>query len=108
MTKPAPKPEPVVVSTVCSLCDQPWEAHGATPTTLDCIRLLKALPRVSYSQPYIYPVLTPWQWTYNQNTLNDGHAITCGSFTTSTASQVDETDLIRCDPDLLDSIADRT
>lgn len=41
MTSRVPKPEPIVVETVCSLCDQPWEDHGETPTTADCIRLLK-------------------------------------------------------------------
>lgn len=41
-------PQPVIVTTICSLCDEPWEAHGDAPTTQDCIRLLKAklaLPR---------------------------------------------------------------
>jgi hypothetical protein len=45
MPKSLPKPEPVIVKTVCSLCDEPWEAHGDNPTTLDCIRLLKMRPR---------------------------------------------------------------
>jgi hypothetical protein len=35
------KPEPVVVTTICSMCSLPWEQHGADPTTEDCIRLLK-------------------------------------------------------------------
>lgn len=71
----APKPEPVVVSTICSLCDQPWESHGDKPTTLDCIRLLKLKainpfptiiyrdrvvpsPYPVYPQPYVRPY---WQ-----------------------------------------------
>lgn len=35
-------PEPVVKSTVCSLCEFAWDLHGDNPTTDDCIRLLKA------------------------------------------------------------------
>jgi hypothetical protein len=27
------KPEPVVVTTICSMCSLPWEQHGADPTT---------------------------------------------------------------------------
>ena len=36
------KPEPKTVSVVCSVCDQPWDKHGAKPTLEDCVRLLKA------------------------------------------------------------------
>lgn len=39
-----PKPEPVVVSTVCSECGMKWEDHGPKPTLADCVRLLKARP----------------------------------------------------------------
>ena len=49
------KPEPVIRSTVCSLCDEPWESHGDDPTVLDCIRLLKAK---RYTPPYV-PSYTP-------------------------------------------------
>lgn len=48
-------PEPVVVATRCSVCDLPWEGHGAEPSVMDCVRLLKArVPR-----PYVAPVI-PW------------------------------------------------
>ncbi len=81
MTKSQLRPEPVVVSTVCSLCGELWEPHGPNPTTLDCIRVLKAKMATAWwyttvgaaggYNPYQY------QWTYNQNTLYDGHAISC-------------------------------
>lgn len=49
------KPEPVVIDTRCSLCNEKWESHGDSPTTLDCIRLLRAeLAR------------RPQTWTINQ------------------------------------------
>lgn len=35
------KPTPKVVSTICTVCDEPWEDHGDRPTVADCIRLLK-------------------------------------------------------------------
>lgn len=54
-----PKPAPVVVQTLCSLCDEDWAAHGADPTTADCIRLLKARLAVRPS-PYI--VHRDWWW----------------------------------------------
>jgi len=36
------KPSPKHVKTVCAVCGRDWRAHGANPTTDDCIRLLKA------------------------------------------------------------------
>lgn len=36
------KPEPIVTSTVCSLCGLDWDAHGDKPTALKCIELLRA------------------------------------------------------------------
>lgn len=76
------KPHPVVVTTICSLCDEPWEDHGDKPTAEDCVRLLKAKlarqrPPVIihdrwYPQPYVVPTVRPyWRW-------ND-HMIYCGS-----------------------------
>lgn len=52
----APQPQPVPQFIVCSLCGEPWAGHGDDPTTLDCIRLLKAKVRPSWQ----------WQpnWTY--------------------------------------------
>lgn len=45
-----PRPEPVIVAMVCSICNLPWEEHcedpSDQPTLMDCIRLLKARPVV--------------------------------------------------------------
>ncbi len=67
--KKAATPEPVAVTTICSVCGLPWLDHGKTPTTEDCIRLLKAelakRPiQVPIPQPYPYPVrpARPWYW----------------------------------------------
>jgi hypothetical protein len=62
-----PKPEPVIITIVCSLCGQPWEAHGdqdngewKKPTAEDCIRLLKAelakRPAYTITYPYTWQV----------------------------------------------------
>lgn len=71
------KPQPVVVTTICSMCDQPWEAHGDKPTTEDCIRLLKQQlamrPVVKWVQPYQYP---SWPYTtWNGNFCSPAPAI---------------------------------
>lgn len=68
------KPQPVIVNTICSLCGEPWEQHGDKPTTLDCIRLLKAKVPVApiVIQPYPLPNTVPvgyhcglcGQWVY--------------------------------------------
>lgn len=66
-----PKPVPVVVTTICSLCDLPWEDHGEDPTTSDCIRLLKAKVVAQSQTPFIiYKDRWPVQWpnTYYSNT----------------------------------------
>lgn len=60
-----PKPQPIVVRTLCSLCDEEWEAHGDDPTTLDCIRLLKA----AKVKPYPY-VPNPWWWQTSSGTIS--------------------------------------
>jgi hypothetical protein len=61
------KPEPVPVSTICSVCGLSWHDHGKDPTTDDCIRLLKAeLAKRLIQVPYSYPVPSrsyhPWHW----------------------------------------------
>jgi hypothetical protein len=68
--KKQPKPEPISLNIVCSICDEPWHLHkevNGEVSTLECIRLLKA-KRYTYSptivqQPYgvpIQPVIRPW------------------------------------------------
>lgn len=66
-------PQPVVVATVCSLCDEPWEDHGPEPTVLDCIRLLKA-------RPYQTVIVNPSPWVPIQPAW-PGWTINCGSDT---------------------------
>lgn len=71
--KTAKTPEPVAVTTICSVCGLSWSDHGKEPTTDDCIRLLKAELAnrpltVPVPQPYPYPVpaprpyVRPWYW----------------------------------------------
>lgn|ERR1019366_1365045 len=56
------KPEPVAVTTICSVCGLPWHDHGKDPTTEDCIRLLKAeLASKSIPGYQPYPI-RPWYW----------------------------------------------
>lgn len=68
----APKPEPIPVNVVCSLCGEAWASHQATDgevTTLECIRLLKAARnRVGpVVIPRPYPVYPSYPWiTYTQ------------------------------------------
>lgn len=84
------KPEPKVVTTVCSLCDESWESHGDRPTTADCIRLLKAraeraerqIPR-TINVPYpVYP--RPIRW--DQPWINTTYTVTCSDTTAASAS----------------------
>jgi hypothetical protein len=60
------KPEPVAVTTICSVCGLPWQDHGKDPTTEDCIRLLKdelASRPITAPQPYPVPSRPfPWYW----------------------------------------------
>src|ERR1035441_5059779 len=58
------KPEPVAVTTICSVCGLSWLSHGKDPTTEDCIRLLKdalASRPISAPRPYAIPY-RPWYW----------------------------------------------
>lgn len=88
-------PKPVVTVTLCSLCDEPWEAHGKNPTAKDCIRLLKA--KLAEPRPYVAPYIQkyptyPYWYTYtsgdtvplnegikcgNLNEVHDGHVTVC-------------------------------
>lgn len=57
----APKPEPVVVQQVCSLCGEDWNGHIADdkePTVLDCIRVLKE--RAAKPSSWYLPNTTGW------------------------------------------------
>ena len=109
-------PKPVVVKTICSMCGLDWDAHGDSPTTEDCIRLLKAeidkkpsgCTHYHYdwwyrygwtpnTTPYVYPQIT---WTSGantgttaiyqsnslSNTLNDGHSVTVNYSTPAISS----------------------
>lgn len=61
------KPQPRVVSEVCSLCGLDWKRHGKTPTTETCIELLldevrslnARIAAQPISRPYPYPVPYP-------------------------------------------------
>jgi hypothetical protein len=75
------KPEPIVVSTICSQCGLNWDLHGDNPSLLDCIRLLKAeIAKPCQHWTWSYPATvsplgpvtnTPWI----TNTYDDGHVI---------------------------------
>lgn len=55
------EPKPVAITTICSVCGLSWSNHGETPTTDDCIRLLKAeLAKRPITIPNPYPVPTPY------------------------------------------------
>lgn len=90
-----PKPSPVVVTTICSLCDEPWEAHGDKPTAEDCVRLLKAklaaasVRPIVIERPYPYPV-SPWRphpywhqpsWIVSSGNTSQGAANVGGQLT---------------------------
>jgi hypothetical protein len=55
-TKKTLKPEPVAISTICSVCGLSWLEHGKDPTTDDCIRLLKAALAIRPITIPTYPV----------------------------------------------------
>jgi hypothetical protein len=55
------KPNPVVITTICSDCGLDWDDHGENPTSAVCIRLLKeALARKPTTVTTIYPWVQPW------------------------------------------------
>ena len=60
------KPEPRVVSEVCSLCGLDWELHGKEPTTETCIELLLAEVRSLNAQLASRPYARPWPVPYPQ------------------------------------------
>jgi hypothetical protein len=93
--KKATKPEPVAVSTVCSLCGLDWKGHGRNPTTVDCIRLLKkelanqpiSVPRpypLPYPVPYPRPYREPW---YGERPYYGVSKIDCGTTTHNETTQ---------------------
>lgn len=61
------KPTPVSKWIVCSVCDLDWNAHGPSPTLMDCVRLLKA--RGVY-QPYPHYPTYVGGVRYGINTTN--------------------------------------
>lgn len=72
--KRTPKPAPVVVTTICSICGENWSMHQEVDgevSTLECVRLLKAklAARPYFTYPSYYS--TPWQWSTT-------HTILCG------------------------------
>lgn len=75
-----PKPEPVVVSTVCSLCGLDWNDHGDKPTAATCVDLLRAelakRPQVS--------------WTINPSSFYGSGQTTSRSYTTLSVVPRDE------------------
>lgn len=93
MSKKNTKPEPVVVSTLCSECGLDWGLHGEEPTTDDCIRLLKAelsrkrlrftpMPKMipyPYTPPYTPPIYpnpyAEWQPCYKPATFGTSEAV---------------------------------
>jgi len=90
------KPQPVVVTTICSECGLAWEAHGDKPTTSDCIRLLKtelakrpAPITITYPCVWTYPYYPQW-YTQYQGVYSGGNysgtAINCTSNTVATTT----------------------
>jgi hypothetical protein len=67
-------PQPIAVTTICSVCGLNWELHGEDPTTDDCIQLLKAAlaskstyaPIIikEYVRPYVQPYASPYVQPY--------------------------------------------
>jgi hypothetical protein len=82
------KPQPVAVTVICSLCDQPWDDHGLKPSQDDCVRLLKAalaakspVPVIVYRDRYPYQVGPYW---YASPSVGTGHfTYTSGSQSTT-------------------------
>jgi hypothetical protein len=67
MARKTKTPQPIAVTTICSVCGLGWELHGPDPTTDDCIKLLKAeLARrpIVINRPYTVPVPAPYPVPY--------------------------------------------
>lgn len=67
-------PQPIVTSTVCSVCGLNWANHmpdaSGEVSTLECVRLLKAeiaRPRPVYRQHWTYPY-DQYTWTCSSGT----------------------------------------
>jgi hypothetical protein len=99
------KPEPVAVETICSVCGIDWGLHGESPTTDDCINLLKSALEYEQSRRVtpIYverhvapPIQQPWYpsgpyWYNSPSTTDprwDVNTITCDSSTWSDGARV--------------------
>jgi hypothetical protein len=65
-------PTPVPVTTVCSICEMPWDEHGKKPTLENCVALLKAALELAKVSPYVTPGPSagqpspriPTKWSY--------------------------------------------
>jgi hypothetical protein len=57
------KPQPRVITEVCSLCGLDWKRHGKEPTSDKCIELLlqevRSLNAQLASRPYVQPIPYP-------------------------------------------------
>lgn len=85
MARKTTKPEPIVTSTICSVCGLDWDGHPEGATKDDCIRLLMAelkrekarlTPRPTIVYPYQPFVTTPApgkeqpnKWTFTPRPL---------------------------------------
>jgi hypothetical protein len=65
-----PKPEPVVVSEVCSICGEDWAKHPEKATVLDCVEILKRRPKFVTGQWQHYQSVIP-PYTINGPNTND-------------------------------------
>jgi hypothetical protein len=86
------KPQPRVVSEVCTLCGLDWKRHGEKPTSEDCVKLLLEevralqgqLASCPYLQPYIVPqpipvYPRPWPLPWWQSTWGNTYSYTANS-----------------------------
>lgn len=89
-------PEPVAVTTVCSMCGLDWKLHGKTPTTEDCIRLLKLelarrphyVPPVIIPQPYpVVPYRPPYQPWWGTTSGGSYQTVNCSTATPTVSSR---------------------
>lgn len=81
-------PQPVPVTTVCSMCGLGWELHGKTPTTEDCIRLLKIelAKRPHYTPPVIIPQPYPVPYQPYRPYWQQPYGTWCGTTTVQNTS----------------------